>query len=258
MHPDLFSIGPLTLHTYGLLIAIGFIVGLVIAIKTGRRHGIDSQQIMDLSFLLIISGIIGSRIVYILMNISYYIANPLDMFKLWHGGLVFSGGLLAAIIACYLYIRRHKLDILLIGDIFAPSVAIGQAIGRIGCFMAGCCYGKPTSVTWGVIFTDPDSIAPLNIPLHPTQLYDAISNFIIFIIIMIVSPWKKFNGQVIIWFLILHSTARLFIERFRGDDRGIIPLTGWTMTQFIAILILLSAICALFYLRSRHDKGAGN
>jgi len=257
MHPDLFSIGPLTLHTYGLMIAIGFIVGLVIAIKIGRRHGIDPQQIMDLSFLLIISGIIGSRIVYILMNISDYAANPLDIFKLWQGGLVFSGGLLAALIACFFYIRRHKLDILLTGDIFAPSVAIGQAIGRIGCFMAGCCYGKTTSVHWGVIFTDSKSIAPLNIPLHPTQLYDSFSNFIIFIILIILGARKKFTGQVIIWFLIMHSTARLFIERFRGDDRGIVPGTGWTMTQFIAILILISSIYALFYIRARHDKKEG-
>jgi phosphatidylglycerol---prolipoprotein diacylglyceryl transferase len=257
MHPDLISIGPLTLHTYGLLIAIGFIVALVIAIKTGKRHGIDPQQIMDLSFLLIISGIVGSRIIYIVMNISYYIANPLDMFKLWQGGLVFSGGLLAALIAGYFYIRRHKLNILLMGDLFAPSIAIGQAIGRIGCFMAGCCYGRPASLPWSITFTNPDSMAPLNIPLHPTQLYDALSNFIIFIIILILSPLKKFNGQVIIWFLVMHSTARLIIERFRGDDRGIMPGTGWTMTQFIAILILVSAIFALFYLRSRHDKNEG-
>ena len=144
------------------------------------------------------------------------------------------------------------------GDIFAPSIAIGQAIGRIGCFMAGCCYGRPSSVPWSITFTNPDSSAPLNIPLHPTQLYDVFSNFVIFIILLILRPWKKFNGQVIIWFLIMHSTARLIIERFRGDDRGIMPGTGWTMTQFIAILILLTAICALFYLRSRHDKIEGN
>jgi len=143
------------------------------------------------------------------------------------------------------------------GDLFAPSIAIGQAIGRIGCFMAGCCYGRPASLPWSITFTNPDSMAPLNIPLHPTQLYDALSNFIIFIIILILSPLKKFNGQVIIWFLVMHSTARLIIERFRGDDRGIMPGTGWTMTQFIAILILVSAIFALFYLRSRHDKNEG-
>jgi phosphatidylglycerol---prolipoprotein diacylglyceryl transferase len=256
MHPDLFSIGPLTLHTYGLLIAIGFITGLIIAIRTGKRHGIDSQRIMDISFLLIISGIIGSRIAYVLMNISYYMTNPLGVFKLWEGGLVFSGGLLAAIIVIYFYFRHHKFNMLQMGDIFAPSIAIGQAIGRLGCFMAGCCYGKPTSAPWSVIFTNPRSIAPLNIPLHPTQLYDFLSNSLIFIIVMILSARKKFNGQVFVWFLIMHSVARLLIERFRGDDRGLFPGTGWTMTQFMAILILLSSLSALFYLKSKHNKSA--
>ena len=256
MHPDLFSIGPLTLHTYGLLIAIGFITGLIIAIRTGKRQGIDPQQTMDLGFLLIIGGIIGSRIVYVLINFSYYMENPFDMFKLWQGGLVFSGGLLAALIAGMFYIRRHGLNVLQVGDIWAPSIAIGQAIGRIGCYMAGCCYGKLTSVPWAVTFTNPGSIAPLNIPLHPTQLYDSFSNFVIFIILLILGARKKYNGQVFLWFLIMHSTARLLIERFRGDDRGVLLGTGWTMTQFIAILILLSSIGAMFYFKSKHEKGA--
>jgi len=251
MHPDLFSIGPLTLHTYGLLMAIGFIIGLLIAIKTGNRHGMDAQQIMDMGILLIISGVIGSKITYVLMNLSSYIENPLDM-NLWQGGFVFSGGLIAAIIVIFFYIRRHKMNMLMMGDIFAPSIAIGQAFGRIGCFMAGCCYGKPATVPWGVIFRNPNSIAPLNIPLHPTQLYDSLSNISIFIILMILNARKKFNGQVFLWFLIMHSTARLLIERFRGDDRGIFPGTVWTITQFISILILMFSISLLYYLKSKH------
>jgi phosphatidylglycerol---prolipoprotein diacylglyceryl transferase len=254
MHPDLFSIGPLTLHTYGLFIAIGFIMGLLIAIRIGKRYGLDSQKIMDMGFLLIISGVIGSRIVYVLMNFSLYSKNPLDIFKLWQGGLVFSGGLLAAVIVFFFYIRHHKLNVLQIGDIWAPAAVIGQAMGRIGCFMAGCCYGRPTNVPWRVIFKNPASIAPLNIPLHPTQLYDAMSNLIIFIVLMILTAKKKFDGQVLLWFLILHSTARLYIERFRGDDRGIFPGTQWTVTQFIAILILFFSITALIYIKSKNEK----
>ena len=257
MHPDLFSIGPLTLHTYGLFLAIGFIIGLSVAVRIGKKHGIEPQQIMDLGLILIISGIIGSRIVYVLMDISYYLENPLDIFKIWQAGLVFSGGLLAAIIAGFFYLRHHKLDMLQMGDILAPSIAIGQAIGRIGCFMAGCCYGKPTNVPWGVIFTNPKIIPShlLYIPLHPTQLYASFGNFMIFFILMILSAKKRFNGQVFIWYLILHSTARLIIERFRGDDRGIFLGTQWTVTQFITILILFSAIGALFFMKSRNEKG---
>jgi phosphatidylglycerol---prolipoprotein diacylglyceryl transferase len=257
MHPDLITIGPLTLHTYGLLIAIGFIVGLFVAIRMGRRYSIDSQNIMDMGFLLIISGVIGARITYVLMNFSDYRANPLDMIKLWQGGLVFSGGLVAAIIVSFFYMRHYKLKILQISDIWAPAIAIGQAIGRVGCFMAGCCYGKQTNGFCSVVFTNPKSIAPLNVPLHPTQLYDCASNLIIFVILIILSAKKKFDGQVFLWFLILHSTARLVIERFRGDDRGIFLGTNWTVTQFIAILILLSSISTLVYLKSKIEKNAG-
>jgi phosphatidylglycerol---prolipoprotein diacylglyceryl transferase len=254
MHPDLITIGPLTIHTYGLMIAIGFIAGLLVAVKTGSRNGIDSQKIMDMGFLLIISGVIGSRITYILMNFSEYSANPLNMFKLWEGGLVFSGGLLTAIIAAFFYLRHHRLNLWQVMDVWAPAVAIGQAFGRIGCFMAGCCYGREFHGFCAVTFSNPKSIAPLNIPLYPTQLYDSLSNFIIFGILMFLSARKKFQGQVILWFLIMHSTARLVIERFRGDNRGIFIRTNWTVTQFLAIVILLSAVVALIYLKSRQEK----
>jgi len=254
MFPDLFSIGPLTLHTYGLFLAIGFIAGLLIAVRTGKNYGINSQQIIDMGFLLILSGVIGSRIAYVLMNFSYFLKNPLDIFKMWQGGLVFSGGLLTAIVVMSFYIRHHKFNLWQVGDLWAPAAAIGQSLGRVGCFMAGCCYGRPTNVPWGVVFTNPRSIAPLNITLHPTQLYSSLINFIIFIVLMMLTAKKKFDGQVFLWFLILHSTGRLLLEKFRGDDRGVFLGTGWTMTQLIAIIILVSSISALFYMTSKIDK----
>jgi phosphatidylglycerol---prolipoprotein diacylglyceryl transferase len=258
MHPDLITVGPLTVHTYGLMIAIGFLAGLFVAVKTGRRNGIDSQKIMDMGFLLIISGVIGSRITYVLMNFSEYSGNPIRMFKLWEGGLVFSGGLLTAIVAAWFYLRHHKLNLWQAFDVWAPAVAIGQAFGRIGCFMAGCCYGRESHGFCAVTFTNPKSIAPLNTPLYPTQLFDSLSNFIIFGILMLLSARKKFQGQVILWFLIMHSTARLVIEKFRGDDRGIFLGTNWTVTQFLAIVILLSSISALIYLKSKQENSNKN
>jgi len=254
MHPDLFSIGPLTLHTYGLFVALGFIAGILTAIKLGKSVGITSNIVMDMGFIIIISGLIGSRLVYIIIDYSHYLANPLDIFKIWEGGLVFSGGLVAVIVVMLLYVKHHKLNIWTTGDLWAPAAAIGQAIGRIGCFFAGCCYGKPTDVPWGVVFTNPKSIATLNIPLHPTQLYSSLSSFIIFVILILIHSKKKFEGQVFIWFLIFHSTARLFLERFRGDPRGAILTNDLTMTQFIAIIILISAVTALFIFKSKDKK----
>ena len=255
MFPVLFSIGPFTLPTYGLFVAMGIVAGILVTIRIGKSQGIGSQQIVDMGFIIVFSGIIGSRLAFVMMNFSYFKTNPVDIIKLWHGGLVFSGGLIAVLFAVVLYSWRRNLNIWQIGDLYSPAAAIGLGIGRIGCFMAGCCYGKPTDVPWAVVFTDPRSMAwPKNIPLHPTQLYSSLSGFIIFIVIMIISAKKKFEGQVLLWFLILHSTQRLLIERFRGDDRGLIPGSDWSVTQLLTTIILIGSVVALFIVKSRREK----
>ena len=254
MFPDLFSIGPLTLHTYGLLVATGFVVGLLVTVWIGKRYDINQQQVMDMGFIIILSAIIGSRLGYVIINASYYWKHPIDIFKLWDGGLVFSGGTIFVILIMSFYIKRHHLSFWQIGDLWTPAAAIGQGIGRIGCFMAGCCYGKPTDVCWGVIFTNSKSLAPLNEALHPTQLYSSLSGLIIFIVLMVLHAKRRFEGQVFLWFLILHSTSRLLIERFRGDDRGFIASIDMSMTQLGAILILVAAVVALF-IRTSSGKG---
>jgi len=260
MFPELFSIGPLTLHTYGLLIAIGLVVGIIVTSWIGRSQGIEFQKIMDMGLIIIITGIIGSRLAYVLINFSYYKTNPVDIIKLWNGGLVFSGGLIAVLLVMAWYARQTGNSLWQIGDLWAPAAAVGQAIGRIGCFMAGCCYGKPTDMPWGVVFTDTRSLIPqdmLNIPLHPTQLYSSLSGFIIFIILMILSVKKRFEGQILLWFLILHSTGRLLVERFRGDDRGLILGGSWTATQLLTIIILIVSVIMLFILKPRKEKLRG-
>lgn len=251
MFPDLFSIGPFTLHTYGLFVAIGFLAGLMVTVKIGKAEGITPQQTMDIGFVMIVAAIIGSRLMYVLMNISYYVRRPMDIFKMWQGGLVFSGGIVCVVLAVLWYTRRHQLSFWKMADMWAPAMAVGQAIGRIGCFMAGCCYGKPTGARWGVVFTDPHSLAPLNIPLHPTQLYSSVSNFIIFFILLLLHRKKKFDGQVFLWLLVLHSTARLFVERFRGDDRGMILESGMTVTQLVTLALLIGAIVTLYIFKRR-------
>ena len=251
MFPDLFSIGPFTLHTYGLFVATGFLVGLMVTIKIGKAEGIAPQQTMDIGFLIIVAAIVGSRLMYVLMNISYYVERPIDIFKMWQGGLVFSGGIVCVVLAVVWYTRRHQLSFWRMADMWAPAMAVGQAIGRIGCFMAGCCYGKPTGSRWGAVFTDPHSLAPLNIPLHPTQLYSSVSNFIIFFILLLLHRKKKFDGQVFLWLLVLHSTARLFVERFRGDDRGMVLESGMTITQLVTLVILIGAIVTLYIFKRR-------
>jgi len=254
MFPDLFSIGPLTIHTYGLFVAIGFTIALLVTIKLGKAEGINPQQIMDIGFVIIIWAIIGSRLMYVFVDFPHFKNRPLDIFKIWKGGLVFSGGLLAVAPAMIWYFRRHHLSFWKMADLWAPAVAIGQGIGRMGCFMAGCCYGKPTDMKWGVVFTHPNSLAPLNVPLHPTQLYACFSGLIIFLVLLVLHARKKFQGQVFLWLLILHSTGRLLVERFRGDYRGLVPGSGMSITQLVSLLLLISSVIMLFILKSKNDK----
>ncbi|MBN2126452.1 MAG: prolipoprotein diacylglyceryl transferase [Deltaproteobacteria bacterium] len=254
MYPDLFSIGPLTLHTYGLFVALGFIAALLAAVHIGRTVGINAQQVMDMGFIMILWAIIGSRLGYLALNLSYYRNNLLDILKIWQGGLVFSGGLLTALLALLWHLRRRNLSFWKVGDLWAPAAALGQGIGRIGCFMAGCCYGKPAEVPWAVVFTHPKSLAPLHTALHPTQIYASLSGFVVFLILMFLHRRKRFQGQVLLWFLILHSTARLLIERFRGDDRGLIPGTDMSLTQLVTLVILLGSVVALLFLKSKMEK----
>ena len=254
MFPDLFSVGPLTIHTYGLFVALGFIAGILITVKLGKNQGIPPQQVMDMAFVMILWAIVGSRLLYLLINLPYYRSNPLDALKIWQGGLVFSGGLIAVAAAMTWYLRRHRLSFWATGDLWAPALALGQAIGRIGCLMAGCCYGRPTDLPWGIVFSHPHSLAPQNIPLHPTQLYSSIGGFAIFFILLFLHHRRKFQGQVFVWYLILHSTFRLFVERFRGDERGLVPGTEMTLTQLVATIVLILAVTALFFLKSRRER----
>ncbi|MBN2033130.1 MAG: prolipoprotein diacylglyceryl transferase [Deltaproteobacteria bacterium] len=249
MFPDLFSIGPLTVHTYGLFVALGFALGISITIKMGKRRGISPQQVMDMAFVMILFAILGSRLLYVFMNFHHFRGHPLDAFKVWQGGLVFSGGFLAVAAAMAWYLRNQHLSFWAAGDLWAPALALGQAVGRIGCFMAGCCFGKPTDLPWATVFTHPHTLAPPNIPLHPTQLYASFAGFAIFAVLIFVNRARKFQGQVFLWYLILHSTARLFIERFRADNRGFIPGTEMSLTQLISALVLLAAIVGLFVLK---------
>ncbi|OGW06363.1 MAG: prolipoprotein diacylglyceryl transferase, partial [Nitrospinae bacterium RIFCSPLOWO2_01_FULL_39_10] len=184
MHPILFKIGPITIYTYGVLIATAFFLGLALAARQARVEGEDPQKIMDLSFYILISAIVGSRLLYIVVEYKEYISNPLRIFKVWEGGLVFYGGFIMAMAVVIIYIRKHEMNLWKVGDILAPSVAIGQGVGRLGCFFAGCCYGRETDVPWAFIFKDPNTLAPMDVHLHPTQLYDSANGFIIFVILL--------------------------------------------------------------------------
>lgn len=252
MHPVLIRIGPVTLHSYGLLVAAGFLVGLVLAVRQAKKEGIPSERILDIGFYVLLSAIVGSRLLFVALNAGYYLRNPLDIFKIWEGGLVFYGGLLLAVPVAMWYLKKHGLDVWKITDIFAPSMAIGHAIGRLGCYAAGCCYGKPAhDLPWAVTFTDPECLAKIGIPLHPTQIYESLGEFLNFFILITLRKHQSFRGQLFWTYILLYSVLRFGVEFFRGDEvRGFI-VPHFSVSQGISVL---TAVIALFMMKGLYRK----
>lgn len=250
MYPQLFHIGRFFLPTYGFLVAAGVLIGLWISVRNSARQGIDPDQAWNLGILVVLCGIVGAKVLYIINDWSTYVAHPGEIFSIstLQSGGVFSGGLIAALAAAVWYIRKHHLPALATCDAFGPGLALGHAIGRLGCFAAGCCYGKPTSAWWGVTFTNPVAAqlvgTPLGHALEPTQLFEAAVELANFFLLMWMFQRKKFDGQVFGAYLILYGVARFFLEFLRDDPgRGSVFGGVMTGTQLIAIgLVILGGV----------------
>jgi phosphatidylglycerol:prolipoprotein diacylglycerol transferase len=252
MHPILIRLGPLTIHTYGFLIAVGFLVGIWLALLQARKEGISSDRIVDLSFYILLAAIIGSRVLFVAVNYSHYMENPVDVFKIWEGGLVFYGGVLFAVPTAVWYVKKNGMGVWSTADIFAPSIAVGHVFGRLGCLAAGCCFGKTAqSLPWGIVFSDPDCLAPTNVLLHPTQLYESAGELTNFLILITLRRYKSFDGQVFMTYLLLYSVLRFIVEFFRGDvGRGFF-IDGLSVSQGISIIMFLVAVAGFLVLKSK-------
>jgi phosphatidylglycerol:prolipoprotein diacylglycerol transferase len=240
MHPILFEYGPITVYAYGLFIATAFLAGLGWSAREARQADLNHALIQDLGFLVIISAVIGARLLYVLINPTYFLAHPGEAVLFWNGGLVFQGGFLAAVGAGWWFLRRHNQQVLPWIDVLAPGLALGQAIGRIGCFMAGCCYGRSCELPWAVTFTDINSLAPVHTPLHPTQLYHSLAGLLTFLILISLGRRLPHPGNRAGLFLILYAAARITIEFFRSDYRG--HFGPITVTQIIAFCVLMLGV----------------
>jgi phosphatidylglycerol:prolipoprotein diacylglycerol transferase len=256
VYPQLFHSGRFFLPTYGLLVATGVLIGLWISVRNSARQGINPDQAWNLGILVVLCGILGAKILYIINDWSSYVAHPAEIFSIstLQAGGVFSGGLIGALLAAVWYIRKHHLPALATCDAFAPGLALGHAIGRIGCFAAGCCWGKPTTHWWGVTFTNPVANAlvgtPLNEALEPTQLFESAIELANFFLLMWMFKRKKFDGQVFGAYLILYGVARFFLEFLRDDPgRGSVFGGVMTGTQLISIgLVILGGL--IWWLRA--------
>lgn len=249
MHPVLINIGPLTIHSYGFFVAAAFLASMAWTCREARDRSLDHTLVSDLGFYVILGAILGARILYILIDPVYFFHHPLEMFMFWKGGLVFLGGAILASITGYWFLNKKNQPLWPWIDAIAVSVPLGQAIGRIGCTMAGCCYGGHCDLPWAITFTDPTSLAPLNIPLHPTQLYHSLAGLGTFFILLIAKRFIKTPGILAGLFLVMYALFRFSIEFFRGDYRGDFGILS--VTQVIAAAIFFLGISIMIYRRKK-------
>jgi phosphatidylglycerol:prolipoprotein diacylglycerol transferase len=219
-----------------------------------RREGIALEKLFDLCFYIILGDILGARLFYALFEDRSILTHPLDFFKIWQGGLVFYGGLVGSVAVSIWYLRKHRLPFWKVADLFMPGLALGHAIGRLGCFCAGCCYGRPASEHFPFAVTfphNPESLAPPGIPLYPTQLMESAAEFCIFLILAWFLKKKKFDGQVLLLYLILYSIVRITLEFFRGDmERGFVIGQTISFAQIIGFSLIVFAVI-MWVIRSR-------
>ncbi len=253
MYPVLFKIpifGGITIYSYGVMVALAFLIGVLWVSRESRRVGLDSARAVDLGFYVIVAAIVGSRILHIAISEwDRFIANPLIFFKIWEGGLVFYGGLIAAVAIGIWYMRRHRMPFLLTSDVFSPGIALGHAIGRIGCFLAGCCYGRVMDghAWYSITFPhNPHTFAPQGMPLYPTQLMEASGELINFAVLFVLRYFKRFDGQIFATYLMIYAIVRVIVEYFRGDvERGLL-IEPWLSTSSLISIFMFAAGVALY------------
>ena len=235
MHPILLKLGPFTVYSYGAMVALGFGLATLLIYTRASKFHLDKDKIIDLAIVILIAGVIGARAVYILLNMGYYLANPIEIIDLSKGGLVWYGGFLAGLFALIFYIRKERLDFWNVADLFAPYIALAQGFGRIGCFLNGCCYGIPAPSGYIFAVTFPYE----NVARHPTEIYSILALFLIFALLRLWQDKRHFVGEVFLGYCILYSSKRFLIEFLRGDNPKI--FFGLTISQMVSIFIFLMA-----------------
>jgi len=252
MYPKLLELGPITLYTYGVLLAAAYLAGLKLAMSRAKTRGLDSTRVLDLGIYIIISALVGAKLLLLVTDFGAYTSNPRELLTLARVGGVFYGGLILAVLVSLWYMRRHRMPLWPTCDAFAPGIALGHAIGRLGCFLAGCCYGRPTDAPWGVIFTDAFTSSyvgtPLHVALHPVQLYESAAEIVILALLLLLERRSRgFAGRTFWTYVLLYGVVRFGLEFFRGDERG--AVLGLSTSQFISVVLVVLATAVFLRLR---------
>ena len=266
MHPILIELGPLTIASYGFLFALGVLLAVLLAYGKARKENIDLKIFTDFIFYVMILSLLGAKLLLLLTNLDYYLKYPAEMKYLLTSGGTFFGGLIAGALFTVWYIRRHSLSYRVLGDIAGPSLALGHFFGRLGCFAAGCCWGReaghfPLAVTFNSAKAGFLTGVPLHVALYPTQLFEALLNFCNFVILYFAYKKRTFKGQVFALYILNYSLIRFAVEYFRGDsDRGYVfgglghPLSSLSIPQLISIIGFITAFVLLKSFRKLGEK----
>ena len=252
MHPILIEIGPLRIYSYGFMLALSFFVGILLAGRRAERRGVSREIIQDLSVILIILAVIGSRMFYIMTHRDHY-HSIIDVIALWEGGATYYGGLVLTIIGALVFLRKKGLSFLKVADICAPSIALGIFLTRIGCFLSGCCFGTPTGCPLGVSFPA-DSPAGYAFPgsaVHPAQLYSSFYGIVIFIALILFDRRKSREGALFALLCLLYGAARFTVDFFRYYDESAMATDSLTVNQIMSVALVLFGAALLLFLRRR-------
>lgn len=243
---DLFTIGSFTVHGYGLMIGLGFLLAVLVGCYRAKRYGLSDDELINIAISVLIFGFLGGKLMFLIVEFKSFLQAPLAV--IGSEGFVVYGGIISGILTIYVYCRIKKLPFLSYFDLVAPSVALNQALGRVGCFLAGCCYGRETDCAIGVVFPE-NSLAPAGLRLIPTQLFSAGGDLVLAIGLMIYARRAKYRGNVSAFYLLFYSIGRFIIEIFRNDERGAVG--ALSTSQFISIFSFAFAIGFLIYNRKK-------
>ena len=254
MHPILFEIRGFPVYTYGLLLAAAYLLGLQFALVRARTRGLDPNRVMDLGIWIIVSALVGAKLLLLVVEFDKFGTNRAELLNLVRSGGVFYGGLIAAVVVALWYLKRHRMTIWTVTYVFAPGIALGHVIGRLGCFFAGCCFGRPTNVPWAVTFHNEFAArnvgTPLGIPIHPTQVYEAGAELLILIMLLATERrGRPFPGRTFWGYMLLYGISRFVIEFYRNDPRGMVG--SFSTSQFVSLLLVPLSLVMLFWLSRR-------
>ncbi|HEX8009409.1 MAG TPA: prolipoprotein diacylglyceryl transferase [Casimicrobiaceae bacterium] len=248
MYPVLLQLGSFQLRSYGIIVALSFLLGLWLSAKEAKRKGLDPAVIQDFAFYAFVAGIVGARLYFVVFSQpAYFLRNPWEILAVWHGGLGIIGALLGGFLVTLWYCRRKRLSFWRLADTLGPGIILGQAVGIFACLSTGDSYGKPTDLPWAITYTNPASMAPLNIPLQPVELYEMAAYFLVFLLVWSTRKSYRTEGFVFLTYLAGYGATRVFVEFFRGHPA--IFAWGIPAAQVFGAALVLVALTGFFVVR---------